>query len=67
MSDSSVSFNPAGPGYSGKVVGLEGNQVVADLTSSSGAHLRVTIVLNIDNATGTFTGSVHGDASAGGE
>jgi Ferric reductase like transmembrane component len=67
MSDSIVSFAPAGPGYSGKVVGLEGNQVVADLTSSSGAHLRVTIVLNIDNATGTFTGSVHGDTSAEGE
>ena len=66
MSDSRVSFAPAGgPGYSGKVVGLEGNQVVTELTSSSGAHLRMTIVLNLDNATSTFTGSVH--ASSEGE
>jgi sulfoxide reductase heme-binding subunit YedZ len=68
MSDSSVSFAPAsGPGYSGKVVGLEGNQVVADLTASSGARLRLTIILNLDNSTRTFSGSVHGDASAEGE
>jgi hypothetical protein len=63
MSDSKVSFAPAGgPGYSGKVVGLEGNQVQADLTAASGAHLHMTIVLNLDNATSSFTGSVHGDA-----
>jgi hypothetical protein len=63
MSDSRVSFAPAGgPGYAGKVVGLEGNQVEADLTAASGAHLRMTIVLNLDNATSSFTGSVHGNA-----
>jgi Ferric reductase like transmembrane component len=68
MSDSRVTFAPAGgPGYSGKVVGLEGDQVAVDLTSGSGAHLRMTIVLNLDNATSTFTGSVHADASAEGE
>jgi DMSO/TMAO reductase YedYZ heme-binding membrane subunit len=63
MSESKVSFAPAsGPGYSGKVVGLEGNQVQADLSAASGAHLHMTIVLNLDNATSSFTGSVHGDA-----
>jgi len=63
MSDSKVSFAPAGgPGYTGKVVGLEGNQVQADLTAASGAHLHMTIVLNLDNATSSFTGSVHGNA-----
>jgi len=63
MSDSKVSFAPAsGPSYSGKVVGLEGNQVQADLTAASGAHLHMTIVLNLDNATSSFTGSVHGNA-----
>jgi DMSO/TMAO reductase YedYZ heme-binding membrane subunit len=68
MNDSSVIFTPiAGPGYSGKVVGLEGNQVVADLTSSSGAKLRLTIVLNLNGASSAFTGSVHGDASGQGE
>lgn len=63
MSDSKVSFAPAsGPGYTGKVVGLAGNEVEADLTAASGAHLHMTIVLNLDNATSSFTGSVHGNA-----
>lgn len=68
MSDSSVTFAPTGaPGYSGKVVGLNGNQVVADLTSSAGARLRLTILLNLDGASNAFTGSVHGDTTAQGE
>jgi Ferric reductase like transmembrane component len=68
MSDSSVTFAPSGlAGYSGKVVGLEGNQVVADLTSASGARLRLTIVLNLIAGASTFSGSVHGDTSAEGE
>jgi len=65
MSDSSVTFTPVGlGGYSGKVVGLQGSQVTADLTNASGAQLRLTIVLNLDAAAKTFTGSVHGDGSA---
>jgi len=65
MSSSSVTFAPVGfGGYSGKVVALQGNQVTADLTNRSGAQLRLTIVLNLDAATKTFTGSVHGDGSA---
>ena len=65
MSDSSVTFAPVGiGGYSGKVVALQGNQLAADLTNASGARLRLTIVLNLDGETSTFTGSVHGDGSA---
>ena len=38
MSQSQVSFAPAAGGetYTGTVVGLDGNRVVADLTSPSG-------------------------------
>jgi hypothetical protein len=65
MSDSRVTFSPVQFGaYTGKIVALQGNQVVADLTNSSGAPLRLTIVLNIDRTGGTFTGSVHGERSA---
>jgi sulfoxide reductase heme-binding subunit YedZ len=64
MSDSSVTFSPVGSGgYSGKITALEGNQLAADLTNSSGARLHLTIVLNLDNTTSTFTGSIHGDGS----
>jgi hypothetical protein len=65
MSNSSVTFAPVGlGGYSGKVVALQGSQVTADLTNASGAQLRLTIVLNLDAAAKTFTGSVHGNGSA---
>lgn len=65
MSSSSVTFAPVGlGGYSGKVVALQGSQVTADLTNASGAQLRLTIVLNLDAAAKTFTGSVHGNGSA---
>ena len=65
MNDSSVTFAPVGiGGYSGKVVALQGNQLAADLTNAAGSRLRLTIVLNLDGATSTFTGSVHGDGSA---
>jgi hypothetical protein len=70
MTDSAVRFEPSGLGsYTGKVVGLQGNQVIADVTDASGAHLRLSLLLQIDGAAGTFTGSVHGDsdASGGGE
>src|SRR5207248_7380883 len=65
MSDSSVTFSPVSfSGYSGKIVALQGNQLVADLTNASGAQLRLTIVLNLDGSTSTFTGSVHGDGAS---
>ena len=65
MSNSSVTFAPVGlRGFSGKVVALQGNQLGADLTNPSGVRLHLTIVLNLDGATSTFTGSVHGNGSA---
>lgn len=61
MSTSRVTFSPVGAKpYAGTVVGLDGNQVVADLTDPSGASLRLSLELRIDSASSTVTGSVHG-------
>ena len=61
MSTSRVTFSPVGAKpYAGTVVGLDGSQVVADLTDPSGASLRLSLVLQIDSATSTVTGTVHG-------
>ena len=61
MSTSRVTFSPVGARpYAGTVVELDGNQVIADLTGSSGASLRLSLDLRIDSATSTVTGTVHG-------
>lgn len=61
MSTSRVTFSPVGAKpYAGTVVGLDGNQVVADLSDPSGASLRLSLELRIDSATSTVTGSVRG-------
>jgi DMSO/TMAO reductase YedYZ heme-binding membrane subunit len=61
MSTSRVTFSPVGEKpYSGTVVGLNGNQVVADLTDPSGTSLRLALALRIDSATSTVTGTVRG-------
>ena len=61
MSTSRVTFSPVGvKPYAGTVVGLDGNQVVADVTDPSGASLRLSLVLRIDSANSTVTGTVHG-------
>jgi DMSO/TMAO reductase YedYZ heme-binding membrane subunit len=68
MTTSTVSFAPSGLGvYTGQVVGLAGNEVIADVHNSAGAHLRLTVLLRIDQAAGTFTGSVRGQATGSGE
>jgi hypothetical protein len=62
MTDSRVTFQPAGAAtaYTGNVTGLNGNLVQADLSNSAGDSLRLTITLQIDNASGAVTGTVHG-------
>jgi hypothetical protein len=59
MSKSEVSFEDARTRtvYHGVVVGLEGNLVVADVTSS-GSTLRLTMRLRIDGETRSVTGTV---------
>ncbi len=62
MTTSRVSFQPIGiaGSYTGQVVGLDGNLVQADVTNAAGDTVRLTISLQIDSATGSVTGTVHG-------
>jgi methionine sulfoxide reductase heme-binding subunit len=62
MTTSRVTFSPVGVRpYSGTVIALSGDHVVAELTNASGQPLRLTIELRIDSQTQTVTGSVHGE------
>jgi len=62
LTDSQVTFQPVGiaGSYSGQVVGLDGSLVQADVTNAAGDTLRLTISLQIDSATGSVSGTVHG-------
>jgi len=62
MSSSGVAFEGSGPTpvYEGSVVALDGPNVVADLSDSAGATLRLLIVLRVDRGTGAVSGSLHG-------
>jgi hypothetical protein len=62
MSESQVSFEDvrSGLSYGGSVVGLDGNRVVADVTSSSGSSLRLTMLVRIDAGAGTVSGTIRG-------
>jgi Ferric reductase like transmembrane component len=62
MTTSRVTFQPLGvaTAYTGNVTSLDGNLVQADLSNSAGDSLRLTISLQIDNASGSVTGTVHG-------
>jgi sulfoxide reductase heme-binding subunit YedZ len=66
MTASGVSYVPAGTGatYIGTVTALSGQQVVARLTTGSGAHLQLAFVLNIDTTTGSVNGTVDGTPGA---
>ncbi len=68
MSRSRVSFADARSGtvYSGTVVGLNGNEVIADVTSSSGTTLRLTMALRIDSSAATVTGTIRSEPSGRG-
>jgi sulfoxide reductase heme-binding subunit YedZ len=68
MSRSEVSFQDAAASrsFSGRVVGLDGNRVVAEVTSSSGSTLRLTMLVRIDAEAGTVTGTIRGQPLAGG-
>jgi hypothetical protein len=70
MTQSRVSFQPVSGGRlaTGHVVGLDGNRVVTSLTSPTGTRLLLSLVLRIDPAAGTVTGTARGSrASAGDE
>jgi methionine sulfoxide reductase heme-binding subunit len=67
MTASGVSYVPAGSGtvYIGTVTALSGQQVDASVTTSSGAHLQLSFILNINTATGVVTGTVRGAPGSG--
>jgi sulfoxide reductase heme-binding subunit YedZ len=66
MSESQVSYEDAATGtaFTGSVVGLDGNRVVADVASASGSRLRLLLVLRIDPQAGTVTGVVRAAKAA---
>jgi len=49
--------------YVGQVVSLAGNRVAADLATSSGARLTLTMTLRLDHTTDAVGGEVQGQAS----
>ncbi len=67
MSRSRVSFQDAVSGtvYTGSVVNLDGNLVVADVTSSSGSTLQLIMRLQIDAEAGTVAGTMHASPASG--
>jgi sulfoxide reductase heme-binding subunit YedZ len=67
MSRSSVSFQDAvsGTTYTGSVVELDGNSVVAEVQSSSGTTLRLAMSLRIDSVAETVTGTIDAHPIAG--
>jgi methionine sulfoxide reductase heme-binding subunit len=63
MTDSHVTFSPVGsPGYSGQIVELDGNRLVASLSDNRHDRLLLAIDLRIDPSTSTVSGTVRGSA-----
>jgi sulfoxide reductase heme-binding subunit YedZ len=61
MTSSGVAFAAKGtPLFEGSIVGLDGTNVDAEVTSSSGGTYQLALTLNVDNTTNTVTGTVHG-------
>jgi sulfoxide reductase heme-binding subunit YedZ len=60
MTDSSVSFGPrqSPDAYSGRVVSLAGSQMVAAVRDPSGRVIDLTLVLRLNAASGTLSGSL---------
>lgn len=67
MSRSDVSFRDGATGAvsTGQIVALDGNRVVADVISSSGSRLRLSMRLEIHPSAGTVGGVLHGTPRAG--
>jgi hypothetical protein len=65
MTASGASYGPnAFPdAYVGKIVGLQGTQILLSLSSQS-SKLSLLVNLRVDSATGKATGTVHGTPSS---
>jgi Ferric reductase like transmembrane component len=66
MRESAVSYRDATTGalYTGRITGLAGNRVAADVVSSSGARLRLDLALRIDASAGVVGGTIHAAPSS---
>jgi hypothetical protein len=66
MSASSVRFGPtsAPSEYTGHIVALNGQRIVASLRDASGRALTLALDLRIDPASGTVGGSVRADTAS---
>ncbi len=61
MTSSGVAFAAKGtPVFEGSIVGLDGTNVDAEVTSSTGGTYRLALNLNVDNTTNAFTGTLEG-------
>jgi hypothetical protein len=61
MTSSGVSFADAGTQvFQGRILGLNGNQVVARLADPSGRSLDLTLVVAVSPSSGALSGTVHG-------
>jgi hypothetical protein len=67
MTASGVSFVPAttGAAYTGSVVGLQGNQVVARVADAAGQRLDLAFNLSIDQGAGRVTGTLSATSRQG--
>jgi hypothetical protein len=60
MTSSGVAFAAKGtPVFEGRIVGLDGTNVNAEVTSNSGTY-RLALTLNVDSTTNAITGTVQG-------
>jgi hypothetical protein len=61
MTSSGVAFATKGtPVFEGSIVGLDGTNVDAEVTSNSGGTYQLALDLNLDNTTNSVTGTVQG-------
>ncbi|MGH9065346.1 MAG: ferric reductase-like transmembrane domain-containing protein [Acidimicrobiales bacterium] len=67
LDTSTVSFRPAAAAkqYRGQVVALDGDQMVASVTSGLAPPLDLAVTLHIDPATGSVQGTLHAQRAAG--
>jgi hypothetical protein len=65
MTQGTVSLGPPGEPslYTGRVVGLQGSQIVATAQSSDGSTMRLAINVSIDQASGSVNGQVQAQGS----
>ncbi len=67
LTASGVSFVPATTGvvYEGRVIGLNGNAVAADVVDATGDRLQLTLALAIDSGTNAVRGEISGFVPTG--